>query len=210
MPETQRTRRDPRREATRIALIEAAESMFAEAGVEGVSNRQIGHAIGSLHKNVIGYHFGGKEALIEAIYRYRLPPLDQRRAELLAKADAAGKGHDVATLMDIAWRPLLEQTNSEGIHSFAGFLSQLSGWAWTRTALNPEYPETNRVAARLRECLSPEIAARFDERMHLTAGMMFATLQLIDREHFDEHKTEQVFDDAVAMAGAALTASART
>jgi AcrR family transcriptional regulator len=206
----QRTRIDPRREATRVALIEAAESLFAEVGVEGVSNRQIGYAIGSLHKNVIAYYFGSKEALIDAIYRYRLPPLDQRRAALLAKADAAGNGHETGALMDIAWRPLFEQTNADGKHSFAGFLSQLSGWAWTRTALNPEFPETNRVAARLVACLPPEIAARFNERMNMIAGMMFATLELIDREKFSERKAEQVFEEAVAMAGAALTASART
>lgn len=186
--------------------------MFAEAGVEGVSNRQIGNAIGSLHKNVIGYHFGSKEGLIEAIYHYRLPPLDERRAVLLAKANAAGMGHEVATLMDIAWRPLLEQTNGEGKHSFAGFLSELSrtGWAWTRTVLNPEYPVTNEVATRLRACLPPEIAARFDERMHMIGGMIFVSLELIDRERFGRQRAEKVFGEAVAMASAALIAPAST
>jgi AcrR family transcriptional regulator len=208
MPQPQRTRSDPRREATRTALIEAAESMFAEAGVEGVSNRQIGTAIGSLHKNVIGYHFGSKEALMEAIYHYRLPSLDERRAILLAKADAARKGHEVATLMDIAWRPLLEQTNGAGKHSFAGFLSELSrtGWAWTRTVLNPEYPVTNEVAARLRACLPAETAARFNERMHMIGGMIFVSLQLIDREGFGRQKADKVFGEAVIMASAALMA----
>jgi AcrR family transcriptional regulator len=210
MPQSQRTRRDPRREATRVALIEAAESMFAQAGVEGVSNREIGHAIGSLHKNVIAYYFGSKEALIEAIYRYRLPYLDQRRAELLAKADAVGQGHDVAALMDIAWRPLFEQTNAEGKHSFAGFLSQLAGWAWTRSAQNPEYPETNKVAARLRKCLPSEIDARFDARMQLIAGMIFVTLQLIDREQYGRQAAEKAFVEAVDMASAALITPART
>ena len=58
-------RRDPRREATARALIEAAESLFGQAGVDGVSTRQIGAAIGSANTNVVAYHFGAKDALIE-------------------------------------------------------------------------------------------------------------------------------------------------
>jgi AcrR family transcriptional regulator len=208
MQKPQRTRRDPRREATRIAIIKAAESMFAQAGIEGVSNRQIGSAIGSLHNNLIAYHFGSKEVLIEAIYHHRLPDLDQQRAALLAAADTAGKGHDFATLMDIAWRPLFEQTNDDGKRSFAGFLSELArtGLGGTRTALNLEYPETNRVSERLRACLAKDVADRFDERQPLIAGMIFAALQLIDREGFGKRKAEQVFEEALVMACAALIA----
>jgi AcrR family transcriptional regulator len=82
-----RTRLDPRREATQTALIEAAEMMFAGAGVDGISTRQIGAAIGSLNTNVVAYHFGSKHALIDAIFRHRLSAIDRRRAALLIEAD---------------------------------------------------------------------------------------------------------------------------
>ena len=90
MPQLPKKRPDPRGEATRIALIEAAESLFADSGVEGVSTRQIGAAIGSSNTNVVAYHFGGKEALIREVYRHRLPQIDRRRGELLKEAERAG------------------------------------------------------------------------------------------------------------------------
>ena len=65
-----RRRIDPRREATRVALIEAAESLIAEAGVEGTSTRQIGAAIGSHNTNVVAYHFGSKEALLAELLSF--------------------------------------------------------------------------------------------------------------------------------------------
>ncbi len=46
-PATRRTRNDPRRAATRAAITETAETLFAEHGIDGVSLRQIGTAVGS-------------------------------------------------------------------------------------------------------------------------------------------------------------------
>src|SRR5262245_52289342 len=60
-----RNRNDPRHDATRNALLDTAEAMFAESGISAVSLRQIGIAIGSANANVVGYYFGDKEALIE-------------------------------------------------------------------------------------------------------------------------------------------------
>ena len=78
----QRRRSDSRREVTTLAIIEAAESLFAQQGVDAVSLRQIGSAIGARNTAVVLYHFGDKEALIEAILGHRLPSFERRRAEL--------------------------------------------------------------------------------------------------------------------------------
>ncbi|MCB2060555.1 MAG: TetR family transcriptional regulator [Novosphingobium sp.] len=207
----QRKRHDPRREATRAALIEAAETMFAEAGVEGVSTRQIAAAIGSSNNNVISYHFGSKEDLIEAIYRHRLPQIDARRHKLLQEADAAGRGHDLAPLMRALWLPLFEQTNEAGQHSYACFLASLGrlGMSDTRYLVSPDFPETTRVADRIAMLLPGEVASQFDIRMRAVASMIFTTLQLIDREALgNSAEAERMFGDAIAMATAAIAAPA--
>jgi AcrR family transcriptional regulator len=150
--ERTRTRRDPRREATRVALIEKAEALIAEFGVLGVSTRQIGAAIGSANNNVVAYHFGSKEELITAIYHHRLPAIEARRAELLAELELRGHDDNVFDLMVAIWRPLYEQRGEDGKPSYVAFLAGLarSGWAWTRYSLGQDYPVTNAIIERLR------------------------------------------------------------
>ncbi|MCB2061468.1 MAG: TetR family transcriptional regulator [Novosphingobium sp.] len=206
-----RKRHDPRREATRTALIEAAESLFAEAGVEGTSLRQIGAAIGSANVNVVAYHFGGKEELIREVYRHRLPDIDRRRRELLDEAEAAGTGTDLATLIRVFYQPLFEQTDSEGRHSYARFITGIerSGMLATRGQVNSEFPETNRVDDRIATCLPANLAPLLNTRRRLVAGLIANALLLIDREAADDpEQAEHHFANAVAMAAAAISAPA--
>jgi AcrR family transcriptional regulator len=208
-----RKRIDPRREATRLALIEAAESLIAEAGVEGTSTRQIGAAIGSHNTNVVAYHFGSKEALIEEIYRYRLPEIDQRRGELLRQADAAGRGEDLVELVRVFALPWFEQTDSKGQHSFAGFLSGIerSGMISSRGRLTEDFPATDRVNGRMASLLPAAARNLFHFRLRTMTAMILATLQLIDREAQDDPATaRRLFDTSIAMAAAATAAEINT
>lgn len=203
-----RTRNDPRRDATRIALIEAAESLFAESGVDGVSTRQIGAAIGSANTNVVAYHFGSKEALIEAVYRHRLPAIDRRRRVLLDAADAAGRGNDLDTLVRVFALPLFEQVDAKGCHSYARFIAGLerSGLAALRGRVAAEFPETERLTARIGACLPANAQGLVHFRMRLMAGLISAALLMIDRETTSPAQAEALFANALAMAAAALCA----
>lgn len=204
-----RKRHDPRREATRIALIEAAESLFAEAGVEAVSTRQIGAAIGSLNTNVVAYHFGSKEALIEAVYRHRLPDIDRRRRELLDEAEAAGHAGDLYVLMRAFALPLFEQADAEGRHSFARFLGgvERAGLIATRGLVSADFPETDRLVTRMAALLPPEVAPFVHDRLRIVVSLIQSSLQLIDRQaRTRPAEAQRLFNDAVAMAAAAICA----
>jgi AcrR family transcriptional regulator len=200
-----RTRRDPRRETTRTALLEKAEVLIADFGVEGVSTRQIGAAIGSANNNVVAYHFGSKEELITAIYHHRLPAIEARRAELLAGLDAQGRGADLRGLMDALWRPLYEQRGQDGKHSYAAFLAGLarSGWAWTRYSLDQDYRVVNALVERIRPLVPPSTQVRFRERLIATAAMISNSLAAMD-QHASKAVAEARFEDLVTMATAAL------
>jgi AcrR family transcriptional regulator len=202
-----RTRRDPRRETTRTALLEKAEALIADFGVEGVSTRQIGAAIGSANNNVVAYHFGSKEELITAIYHHRLPAIEARRAELLAKLDAQGRGADLRGLMHALWRPLYEQRGQDGKHSYAAFLAGLarSGWAWTRYSLDQDYRVVNALVERIRPLVPPSTQVRFRERLIATAAMISNSLAAMD-QHASKADAEARFEDLVTMATAALRA----
>ena len=209
MAEEGRKRHDPRRDATRIALIEAAESLFAEAGVEGVSTRQIGAAIGSSNTNVVAYHFGSKEALIEAVYRHRLPDIDRRRRELLDQADAAGTSGNIAQLVRVFALPFYEQVDARGRHSFARFIAGLerSGMISARALLVSEFPETERLLKRMAAVLPDGMEPVVPQRLRLAIGLIVTALQVIDWEKKPgSAEAQDFFNTAVLMAAAAMAA----
>lgn len=203
---------DPRREATQAAIIEVAEGLFAEFGIDGVSLRQIGTAAGSSNPGVVAYHFGDKAALLDAIFHHRLPGIDRHRGELLAIAEDENSELTAHQLLSALWVPLYEQTNTEGKHSYAGFMGALirSSWGERRYALNQQYPQTNRIAAKLQDCLPAPQRRRFAERMNMSAIMITGVLQRIDQARQSGELTakqcDQVFKDGLVMAAAALTA----
>lgn len=106
-------------------LIEAAERLYGEHGLDGVSLRQISTAAGSGNNYAVQYHFGDAAGLIRAILERRTPELELRRAQLLAEAKMAGRLADSRTLMDILYRPLIDHRDSQGERSYARFVLAL-------------------------------------------------------------------------------------
>src|ERR1700712_1468310 len=79
-----RMRRDEQVSATREALLEAAERLFAEHGVHAVANRQISEAAGQGNNAAVSYHFGTKADLIRAIAREHAEQIERSRERMLA------------------------------------------------------------------------------------------------------------------------------
>src|SRR4051794_41913128 len=71
--------------STKEQIVLAAEALFAERGVEGVSLRQIGTAAGNGNNSAVQYHFGTKDRLVQAVFEVRLPRLPERRGPPLAE-----------------------------------------------------------------------------------------------------------------------------
>lgn len=201
---------DPRTQATRAALIDEAEILFARVGIDGASPRQIGAAMGSGNNNVVAYHFGDKDALVVAIFQARLATIDRRRAELLREVDSQDRGDQPLALLDCLCRPLLEQVDRDGNHSFAAFIDGVlkAGRIPLRATIAGDYPATNTITERLAKlCGSSHGDQDFVTRLHLALAVMIATLQLIDREaESGIARAETLFAQALAMMLAALQA----
>ncbi len=133
-----------------MALIEAAESLFGQRGIDNVTTREIGVAIGSANTSVVAYHFGSKEALVEAIYRHRIAAIEQRRQELIEQAGGLA-GLSPEQGLAIMFQPLLEQVNDSGEHSYARFLLSVirARGGRIRRAMSAEFPVTNSLASHL-------------------------------------------------------------
>jgi AcrR family transcriptional regulator len=78
----------PAGEATRRRLLDTAERLVAERGIDGVTVNEITAASGARNKSAVAYHFGSKLALLEAVLDRHLPGIDARRDELLDQMEA--------------------------------------------------------------------------------------------------------------------------
>ena len=77
---------------TQTRILDAAEEMFMQHGFEGASMRMLTARAG-VNLAAVNYHFGSKDALIEAVFRRRLDPMNaERTAELdRLESEAGGK-----------------------------------------------------------------------------------------------------------------------
>ncbi|HUR76554.1 MAG TPA: helix-turn-helix domain-containing protein [Acidimicrobiales bacterium] len=90
---------------TRERLVEAAEQLFAEHGIGGVSLREINRAAGAKNAVAVQYHFGDRAGIVRAITAKHFPAVDARRHAMLD--EYAARGHDDIRALAAAWvRPL--------------------------------------------------------------------------------------------------------
>jgi AcrR family transcriptional regulator len=95
---------------TRQSVLEAAEKLFAERGIEGVSIRDITQAA-NVNLAAINYHFGSKQALTAEVFKHCLGPLNARRLELLDEVEekAGDKPPKLEPVLEAMIRPAVER-----------------------------------------------------------------------------------------------------
>lgn len=72
---------------TQTRILDAAEELFLQHGFEGASMRMLTARAG-VNLAAINYHFGSKDALIEAVLRRRLDPMNASRVAALDHLEA--------------------------------------------------------------------------------------------------------------------------
>ena len=107
---------------TKSALLDAAERLFAERGLHGVSLREIGIAAGQRNQAAIQYHFGDKPGLVIAAFERRAVEVNRRRLDLLAEAMTRGP-MSARDLVEAFVRAMAEQV--ERGNSYVRFVSRL-------------------------------------------------------------------------------------
>jgi AcrR family transcriptional regulator len=71
---------------TRTRILDAAEELFMQHGFEGTSMRALTTRAG-VNLAAVNYHFGSKDALIEAVFRRRLDPMNAERISALEELE---------------------------------------------------------------------------------------------------------------------------
>ncbi len=103
-------------------ILVAAERLYAEKGLEGVSLREVGEAAGQRNTAAVHYHFGGREGLVGALFERRFASLEARRSAMLDELDATGRGDDLPSLVRVLVEPF-----TEGMDGSGGYLGPLRG-----------------------------------------------------------------------------------
>jgi AcrR family transcriptional regulator len=76
--------------ATREQLLDAAERLFSEEGIDAVSLRDITAAAGA-NVAAVNYHFGSKDNLVREVFARRFAPLNEERLRLLEAFEARSR-----------------------------------------------------------------------------------------------------------------------
>jgi AcrR family transcriptional regulator len=166
-------RRPLRRDArdSRDRLILAAERLFAERGLDGVSLRELNQAAGQKNVSGLQYHFGTKADLLAAVFAHRVPEIEARRQAMLAQMKAAGGMSDLRLVLDAMVVPFAEQLDSgKNERAYVRFVAQLYSHPSIREfdLSSAGYRETYRAAQRL---LSAEFPAKLvKQRLGLQVG----------------------------------------
>lgn len=166
--------------ATKEAILNAAERLFAEAGIARASLRAITGAA-DVNLAAVHYHFGSKEGLVRAVLTRRLAPLTRRRFELLDAAEHKDPP-DLRAVVRAFVQPALEMVQRvRGGHAFARFLLTLfqDPKAETRELVLDQLHETvDRFTGALGRALPELPRAEIFWRFHFMVGVMAHTIAL--------------------------------
>lgn len=85
-------------------ILDVAEQLFAQRGIEAVSFRDIVTASGQRNVSAVAYHFGSREGLLGAMLARRLWVLNKQRLQRLQALSKAGRAGDVHAIIDTSFR----------------------------------------------------------------------------------------------------------
>lgn len=159
---------EPSPSLTRERIMDAAEQLFAQHGLERVSTRDI-TARAEANVGAINYHFGTKEGLVFAVFDRRLTPITEERLAALDRLErACGEAAPEAEAVLAAYiRPAVEHALNPkwGDASFAKLLGRLIGEPGTTTIVKLKKAHFDRLAQRYDAALRRAIPTLSDEAL---------------------------------------------
>ncbi len=177
-----------RSNATRERLLDVAEQLFAQRGLDAVSVRDITQAAGA-SLGAITYHFGTMRKLIVAVFDRRMAPLTRQRLEALdAVEKAAGDAPlPLERVLEAMFRPAVMEAMT------GDRAGMVFGKLMARTMMDPNpnlekyihghvEPVIRRFDAALMRAMPELTPEDVFWRMHLLVGGLHQSLLMMDRK----------------------------
>lgn len=184
------------------ALISAAEQLFAERGIDGVSLREINREAGQRNTTSLQYHFGDRQGLLRAIMEKHGREVNARRNALLDQYEANGV-EDVRALASAFVLPLVAKLHDPDGGRFylriAAELVNRAGRAVEEDAVSilsdptgrDPHDSITRWSRLVGPLLSPIVVGPPLHRRY--AAMRFAHIELGRRAAERPHQSERLF-----------------
>ena len=171
---------------TRRRILDSAEELFMQHGFEGASMRLLTTKAG-VNLAAVNYHFGSKDALIEAVFHRRLDPMNAARLAELDRLEKEAGGEPLSPEAII--RAFIGESLAmieDGRNGGRNFV-RLLGRTYTepakpiRTLIGRMYASTmERFKAAFARALPEVPAGELIWRMHFMFGTLSYTLAATD------------------------------
>jgi AcrR family transcriptional regulator len=199
-------------ESTREQLLDAAEKLFLERGLDEVSLRAIVREAGQRNQSALQYHFGGREELIAAILNRRMQQVEARRRILVDAALASGAALDLRDGCALLTRaPFLLCRERRDFRTFLGQFGQrllASGRDVTLAVDDQQLPSLQEMHQLLRHKLrhlDPELLSLRIENAN-SLGLLAISRRARRGGSFRGRRAELFFNNLVDQVAAMLAA----
>lgn len=178
---------------TRQQILSAAERLFAERGIEGVSLREINRAASQGNTNAVKYHFGDRDGVIRAILDKHRRDSEPRRHALLDQYEETG-ADDLRALSAALVLPLAAKlTDPDGGREYLQIASQFYTRAVPPEELVPR-KDPNSSMLRWHRRLSRVVPVEETTILHSRyPAIRFALVELARRAAGRPHRDDRLF-----------------
>ncbi len=179
---------ESRREAgerTRAVIMDVAEQLFAQKGVDAVSLRSIMTTAG-VSISLINYHFSTKENLIQQIFERRAVPMNQERMALLDAMRAGSRQPSLEDLLHVFVVLPIKASFVGGSENFMRLMGRISAdpSPSARKIMGDYFDDFHRTFFKEIKKLMPELSETdFYWRLHCLLGVLMYTMTNPERTY---------------------------
>ncbi len=167
--------------STKRAILDSAERLFASYGFEATSLRAITGAA-EANLGAVNYHFTSKDALILAVLKRRMQPLNHERVALLDRFEkkASPEPVSIEKILEALFRPVLEliARPAKGGRYVLRLIAQClaAPGAYLQPLVEEEFAEKNRrFHEAIRRALPSLSITEAHWRLHFAHGVFLHT-----------------------------------
>jgi AcrR family transcriptional regulator len=177
MTETSPTARAPRKDSaqTKQKLVDAAQALIAQQGVENIKLVDVSRAAGQKNRNAAQYHFGDRDGLIHAVLDTHTTCIARQRKTMLGQLDPHNT--TMRELVNVLVYPIVDHVTADPngltylrINRFVFGSSAHIEMGWQRTA---NMPEVHDLQQRIHALMPPNSAQAMRAKMILVQCMLF-------------------------------------
>lgn len=179
-------------EATRSALVSAAERLFAAQGIDRVSLREINRASGARNAVALQYHFEDRSGIVRAVMAKHYPRVEADRHRLLDAYEAKGRD-DLRGLSEALVLPSAAKlSDPDGGPEYLQISAELLDRPRTRTV--GETPEDSSDSINRWRALVGPFLGEDGTRLHRRfTAIRFSAAELGRRAASGRHRDDRLF-----------------